>query len=253
MHYYNEWDKDAADWLEALIADDELPKGIVDRRSVMDVTPSDLKGFTQCHLFAGIGGWPLALRVAGVPADTHLWTASCPCQPFSTANTNGNKGRQDERHLLPKAADLIRECKPDIVLGEQVRAAINHGWLDELCDLLEPEGYAVGATVLSSEATGAVHKRERLFWGAHASSAGRQGLEHYDRLSFGPKAPFAFHRDGSVDPWGALVESVAHILPRDALPVTVERRALKGFGNAIDPVTAAGFITAFLGAAHDYT
>ena len=85
VNYYNEWDKGAAAWLRELINNKLIPYGYVDERSITEVTPSDLEGFTQCHFFAGIGGWPLALQLAGVPASTRLWTGSPPCQPFSTA------------------------------------------------------------------------------------------------------------------------------------------------------------------------
>lgn len=63
--YYNEWDAFAAQWLRNLIVAGHLPAGDVDERSITEVQSSDLKGYTQCHFFAGIGGWPLALRMAG--------------------------------------------------------------------------------------------------------------------------------------------------------------------------------------------
>ncbi len=85
MNYYNEFDPQAAAWLRALIAAGQIPAGDVDERSIEDVTPNDLRGFTQCHFFAGIGGWPLALQLAGWPTDRRIWTGSCPCQPFSAA------------------------------------------------------------------------------------------------------------------------------------------------------------------------
>jgi hypothetical protein len=65
MNYYNEWDSFAAAWLKELIKDGLIPDGEVDSRSIADVEPSDLKGFTQCHFFAGIGGWSRALQLAG--------------------------------------------------------------------------------------------------------------------------------------------------------------------------------------------
>ncbi len=55
MNYYNEWDKGAAAWLRELIKAGLIPNGYVDDRSITEVTPSDLEGFTQCHFFAGIG------------------------------------------------------------------------------------------------------------------------------------------------------------------------------------------------------
>jgi hypothetical protein len=46
-----------------------FPQGVVDGRSILDVEPEDLKGFTQCHLFAGIGGWALRIDNKWGPAQ----------------------------------------------------------------------------------------------------------------------------------------------------------------------------------------
>ena len=84
--YYNDSDPAACAWLRDLIAAGHLPAGEVDERSILDVEPSDLRGFTQCHFFAGIGGWPHALRLAGVAEDRPVWTGSPPCQPLRSGS-----------------------------------------------------------------------------------------------------------------------------------------------------------------------
>jgi len=122
MHYYNEYDKHAAAWLRELIAQKLIPAGEVDERSILDVQPDDLRRYTQCHFFAGIGGWAYALQLAGIPATRRLWTGSCPCQPFSTAGQQ--KGQEDERHLWPAFFNLIRECRPPTIFGEQVASSL---------------------------------------------------------------------------------------------------------------------------------
>ena len=164
MNYYNEWDSFAAEWLKQLIKDGLIPDGEVDSRSIADVEPSDLKGFTQCHFFAGIGGWSRALQLAGWSSDRPVWTGSPPCQSFSTAG-KGN-GKDDERHLWPVFFNLIRECQPPTVFGEQVAAAIRYGWLDDLQADFEREGYASAAAVLPAGGIGSPHKRDRLFFTA---------------------------------------------------------------------------------------
>ena len=83
--YYNEHEPYAAAWLRNLIAGGHIAAGDVDARDIQDVTPDDLTGYTQCHFFAGIGGFSYALRLAGWPDDRPVWTGSCPCQPFSAA------------------------------------------------------------------------------------------------------------------------------------------------------------------------
>ena len=172
MNYYNEFDPKSAAWLRELIGSGLIPNGVVDERSITEVIPDDLRGFIQCHFFAGIAGWELALELAGWPADRPVWTGSCPCQPFS----NAGKGfaQKDERHLWPVFFNLIRQCRPEHVFGEQVASAIGHGWLDGVSADLEAEGYACGATVLGAHSVSAPHQRQRLYWVAHAHNAGSQ-------------------------------------------------------------------------------
>ena len=95
MNYYNDNDEFACEWLRELIKDRLIPEGEVDDRDIRTIEPRELEGFTQCHFFAGVGGWPLALRLSGWPEDREVWTGSCPCQPFSIAGKGG--GVEDER------------------------------------------------------------------------------------------------------------------------------------------------------------
>ncbi|MGP9437757.1 DNA cytosine methyltransferase [Ewingella sp. AOP8-B2-18] len=174
--YYNEFDPYAAQWLRNLIKAGHIAPGIVDERSIVDVSPEDLKGFTQCHFFAGVGVWSLALRKAGWPDDKPVWTGSCPCQPFSAAGKQ--LGQLDERHLAPVWLKLIKEHQPATLFGEQVAAAIGKHWLDDLFTELENQGYACGAAVLPACSVGAPHKRDRVWFGAqlleHSRSVGRK-------------------------------------------------------------------------------
>ena len=161
--YYNEFDPYVADCLENLIRDGLIPHGIVDRRSIEDVAPSDLADFNRCHFFAGIGGWPLALSLAGFhDRSRRLWTGSCPCQPFSAAGAGG--GFDDERHLWPHFHWLIENCRPEIVLGEQVASKDGLGWIDLVSSDLEGSGYACGAVDLCAAGFSASHIRQRLYW-----------------------------------------------------------------------------------------
>ena len=132
------------------------------------MSPDDLKGFTQCHFFAGIGGWSLAARLAGWADDEPLWTGSCPCQPFSAAGKRG--GTSDERHLWPVFFKLIKECRPSAVAGEQVASKLGYEWLTGVRSDLESEGYAVGAVDLCAASVGAPHIRQRMWWVADSGS-----------------------------------------------------------------------------------
>ncbi len=169
--YYNEIDPYAAEWLRNLIAAGHIAHGVVDTRSIEDVRPDELAGYTQCHFFAGIGVWSRALRLAGWPDDRPVWTGSCPCQPFSAAGKG--KGAADERHLWPAWQWLIAQCRPRVIFGEQVEAAIKHDWLDLVQADLEGLGYAVGAAGLPAAGVGAPHGRARLWFVAHHHQAGR--------------------------------------------------------------------------------
>jgi len=166
--YYNEIDPFAAQWLRNLIAGGHIAPGEVDERSIEDVTPDDLRGFTQCHFFAGIGVWSHSLRLAGWPDDKPVWTGSCPCQPFSAAGKGD--GFADERHLWPHFFHLISECRPQHVFGEQVAAGNANAWFDLVQADLEGMGYAFGLVPFAAAGVGAPNIRERAYWVANASS-----------------------------------------------------------------------------------
>ncbi len=173
--YYNEIDPYAAEWLRVLIAAGEIAPGDVDERSIEEVSGDDLRGYVQCHFFAGIGGWSCALRLAGWPDERPVWTGSVPCQPFSVAGKGA--GTDDPRHLWPEIYRLIRQRLPEHVIGEQVPGAIGHGWLDGVSADLEKEGYAVGSIVLGAHSVGAPHIRQRLWWVAYSQCPERRALD----------------------------------------------------------------------------
>ena len=167
--YYNEIDPEAAAWLRELIKAGHIAPGDVDERSIEDVTPAELMGYTQCHFFAGIGVWSYALRSAGWPDDRPVWTGSCPCQPFSSAGKGA--GFTDERHLWPAFHWLIQQCRPVTVFGEQVASKDGRAWLDLVSADVESEGYSIGAVSTVACGFGAPHKRQRLFFVAESLSA----------------------------------------------------------------------------------
>lgn len=196
--YYNDHDKFCCAWLRELIADGHLPAGDVDDRSIKDVQPDDLRGYLQIHLFAGIGGWPYALRLAGFPDDRECWTASCPCPPFSSAGkskacpecdgTNpvpcprrtgfficclcGHAWLADDRHLWPEVWRLVRDRRPQLVVGEQVASPDGRTWLASVRASLEILSYAPWGADLPAAGVGAPHARQRLFWMADTELCG---------------------------------------------------------------------------------
>lgn len=238
--YYNEIDPFAAAWLRELIKAGLIADGEVDERSIADVQPNDVRGFTQCHFFAGIGGWSYALRLAGWPDDRPVWTGSCPCQPFSVAGRR--KGGSDARHLWPVWFPLINECRPSGVFGEQVAGKAGRSWLDGVLFDLEGAGYTVAAADLCAAGVGALHARQRLWWGAHANGLRSQGV--------GP----ASKESWTWEQLAGLVQAEARVsLPSgqdralvDGIPNRMGQ--LRGYGNAIVPQVAAEVIGAYLDA-----
>lgn len=190
MIYANEWDKDAAHWLSCL----PLQFDRIDARSITEVKGSELFDYEQCHFFAGIGGWPLALEIAEWGRrtnDARVWTGSCPCQPFSAAGKR--KGTADDRHLWPEFKRLIDECRPATIFGEQVASKDGREWLATVRADLEAMGYAVGAADLCAASVGAPHIRQRLFWVAHCDSYRR----HQGRSSVTSQEHDGLIRDSS--------------------------------------------------------
>jgi DNA (cytosine-5)-methyltransferase 1 len=234
--YYNEIDPYVAQWLRNLIAAGHIAPGEVDERSIVDVQPDDLKGFTQCHFFAGIGGWSYAARLAGWPDDRELWTGSCPCQPFSVAGNGA--GFEDDRHLWPYLKNLIKERCPSAFFGEQSAAAI--AWLKLVRSDLEAMGRAVGIILIEAACKGARHKRDRAWVSSHA--------ERNEQPRQEPRSGTAGRVGRIIEPfpWDEPWESALSRfrIVGDGLPRSVG--ATDAARNAIVPQIAAEVIGAYL-------
>lgn len=195
--YYNEPDPFAAAWLRNLMQEDLIPHGHIDTREIQKVKAADFQGYKQCHFFAGIGGWPLALRIAGWPDGKSVWTGSCPCPPFSVAGKRkgcpqcasedivpspsqtgfflccacGEAWLADARHIWPEWWRLIRDARPDCpIFGEQVTSKSGRAWLSIVRATLAILGYGAWGADLCSAGVGKDHIRQRLYWVAYANS-----------------------------------------------------------------------------------
>ena len=241
--YYNEFDPKAAAWLRELIKQNLIAPGEVDGRSIEDVKPNDLKGYAQCHFFAGIGVWSYALRQSGWSDNTPVWTGSCPCQPFSAAGKG--TGFADDRHLWPAFHHLIKECSPDVVFGEQVASKDGLAWLDLLCADLEAEGYSVGAVDTCAAGVGAPHVRQRLYWAADANSFRPQGcqLRLQEDKEWGVIAPSLL---SARNEWDSLHNELPQsvVCPKNDGTSSIVGR-LRGYGNALVAQQAQVFIEAY--------
>lgn len=237
--YYNEIEPFAAAWLRALIKAGHLPQGDVDERDIQDVQPSDIKAYQQCHFFAGIGGWPLALRLADW-GDRPVWTGSCPCQPFSEAGLG--KGTQDSRHLWPEFKRLIDKCRPPTVFGEQVASTAGIAWADQVATDCEALGYAFGAVVFPAICVGAPHKRARVYFVSHASCTDTTGRVTSIRRDTRKEQ---MENCAWWTPEGACnFDSYERLA--DGLPSKLAKSIAGGFGNAIVPQVAQAFIESYM-------
>jgi DNA (cytosine-5)-methyltransferase 1 len=147
-------------------------------------------------LFAGIGGFDLALETVGceivgqveiadyptkilerhwphVPRirdirDYHghefgpvdIITGGYPCQPFSVAGKRD--GASDPRHLWPEVNRIIRAVRPQWVLLENVPGHLSLGFGQVLGDLAE-SGYDAEWDCIPASAVGAPHRRDRVW------------------------------------------------------------------------------------------
>ena len=103
-------------------------------------------------------------NVKGKEGEADVICGGFPCQPFSVAGKQ--KGTSDDRHLWPEMFRLIREIKPQFVIGENVKNIINiqDGVVFEtVCTDLESEGYEVQPFIIPAAGVGAPHRRERVW------------------------------------------------------------------------------------------
>ena len=166
-----------------------------------------IKTMNHASLFSGIGGFDLAAEWMGwrnvfhverdpfcqrvlayhfpnsqpfddvTTFDGRPWrgrvdilTGGFPCQPYSTAGKR--LGKDDERHLWPEMRRIISEIAPTYVVGENVRGLINwNGGLvfEEVCVDLEALGYEVWTGIIPAAGVGAPHRRDRIWFVAHAN------------------------------------------------------------------------------------
>jgi len=253
MILYTDRSHKCCEKMRLLTQNKTLPPGKVLEADINEVTSTQLIEFTQCHFFCGIGGWPLSCDMAGIPQNFPIWTASLPCQPFSRAGYQ--RGFTDRRHLWPVFFNLVEQCRPPILVGEQVVSNTALKWWDKVARDLEGIGYAVAAIALPASSVGAYHKRDRLYWGAVANthitnptperkqwSRGFCRAEKDSRFDIWDNPEWVRCSDGKARP----IKPGIHPMV-DGLSQRVGRLdALRGYGNAIVPQLGAVFLQEFL-------
>jgi DNA (cytosine-5)-methyltransferase 1 len=259
--YYNENDPKTAKWLRQLIEQKLIADGDVDERDIRDVKAEEIRGYTQHHFFAGIGGWSYALRQAGWEDSRPAITGSCPCTPFSSAGKK--EGTKSRAHLWPEMFRLIRGITDSqnnpTIFGEQVANA--ESWFDTLQNDLEREDYATGMVVFPACGIGAPHLRQRLYWFAdrmadsdslRRTRVSRSGTAQAERASklcetdgagptngFWENPDWIWCRDEKWRPTQSGVEPLVD-------GVSNRMVKLRGYGNAIVVPQAKEFIQSYM-------
>ena len=117
-------------------------------------------------------------NVKGKEYEADVITGGFPCQPFSVAGKQ--KGTNDNRYLWPEMLRLIREIKPEFVIGENVQGLINlqNGMvLRQVQDDLESEGFEVQCFLIPASGIGAWHQRYRVWIVGHSQHNGLLAAE----------------------------------------------------------------------------
>ena len=208
---------------------------------------------THGSLFSGIGGFDLAARWMGwdnlfhvefnpwcrqvlkhhfpesvsyndvKTFDGTIWrgrvdvlSGGFPCQPYSSAGKR--LGKDDERHLWPEMRRIISEVAPGYVVGENVRGLTNWNGgvvFEEVCLDLEAEGYTVWTGILPACGVGAPHRRDRIWFVAHAPGRGNLGTS--GRLQSEEGAQRLQERNGVSEPYQSSGVRNASNTERDGL------------------------------------
>lgn len=98
----------------------------------------------------------------------NMLTGGWPCQPFASVNKK-RKGKDDERHLWPEMFRLVKELRPDWVVGENVADFSRSDEHEQTHKDLESIGYETQTFIMAAATVGAPHRRYRTFIVAHAS------------------------------------------------------------------------------------
>ena len=112
-------------------------------------------------------------NVKGKEFEADVIVGGFPCQPFSVAGKQ--KGRDDNRYLWPEMFRLIKEIKPEFVIGENVQGLVNlqNGMvLRQVQDDLEGEGFEVQCFLIPASGIGAWHQRFRVWIIGHSKTNG---------------------------------------------------------------------------------
>jgi DNA (cytosine-5)-methyltransferase 1 len=158
-----------------------------------------------------------------------------PCQDVSVANTGGRRGLAGERSgLWAEYARLISEVGPRFVIVENTPGLLSLG-MDRVLGDLSERGYDAEWRVIPACSVGRPTVRNRLWLVAFPMREGREGcLQYLGALGLTPTAS-AERRHAASRERAALVHDFGGLRADHGFSVTVERRRIHQFGNAVVP------------------
>ena len=121
-------------------------------------------------------------NVKGQEFEADVVVGGFPCQPYSVAGKQ--KGTNDNRYLWPEMFRLIKEVKPEFVIGENVQGIVNiqDGMvLRQVLNDLEGEGFEVQCFLIPASGIGAWHQRYRTWIIGHSKHNGLLAAEKRTR------------------------------------------------------------------------
>lgn len=179
-----------------------------------------------------------ALEAKGVinPGETvDLISGGWPCQPFATVNRK-RKGKDDERHLWPEMFRLVKELRPNWVVGENVADFSRSDEHEQTHKDLESIGYKTQTVIIAAATVGAPHRRYRTFivaYSGHKSESQTDtaiSAERKERNAWGDLARW-YRRKTPGSYWEVHQPGVPGV--DDGIPNRVDRSQL--LGNAVVP------------------
>lgn len=231
-------------------------------------------------LFSGIGGFALAAKWIGITTtqfvevdpfcqkvlqknfpgvpihdDVTTFTAprgvfdiatgGYPCQDNSLANPRGKGLDGDRSGLWFEMLRVIDECRPKMVVVENVPPSRNRRWDETVRRGLEELDYKTKPSPASALEAGSNHLRNRLFIVAYTDGVREQAMHYIDT---GAKESLHYQ----VSPWGEESREFRRgasgrifMLPRswaprvdDGIPSRMDRDRAHALGNAVVPQCA---------------
>lgn len=202
----------------------------------------------QAVLKARFPAVPIHADIQTFQGRTNQWdciTAGFPCQGLSIANKHA-KGLDDDRSgLWFEALRLLRECRPNYFILENVPSTPRRNWLRIVLEGINASGYDAQWSVVSVRSLGGRHIRKRHLLLAHPSSFRFNASETVTADINKNLLELVTRR------WQSVGEHCVHVRGRiariplspalrsvDGIPSQLDKARVSMMGNAVSPQAA---------------